>query len=33
MCHVKNKTLPFKELTAKVVRRAFPELLPEEIKQ
>ena len=33
MCHVKNKTLPFKELTAKVVRKAFPELLPEEIKQ
>ena len=33
LCHVKNKTLPFKELTAKVVRKAFPELLPEEIKQ
>ena len=33
MCHVKNKKLPFKELNAKVVRKAFPELLPEEIKQ
>ena len=33
LCHVKNKTLPFKELIAKVVKKAFPELLPEEIKQ
>jgi hypothetical protein len=33
MCAVKDKKLPFKELNAKVVKKAFPELLPEEIKQ
>ena len=29
LCHVKNKKLPFKELNAKVVAKAFPGLLPE----
>jgi hypothetical protein len=33
MCHVKDKKLPFKELTAKVVHKAFPDLIPEEVKQ
>lgn len=30
LCHVKNKKLPFKELNKKVIRKAFPDLLPEE---
>lgn len=30
LCHVKNKKLPFKEINAKVVMKAFPGLLPED---
>lgn len=32
LCHVKDKKLPFKEINSKVVRKAFPGLLPEEQK-
>ena len=32
MCAVKDKKLPFKELNIKVVRKAFPDLIPEEQK-
>ena len=33
LCHVKNKKLPFKQLNAKVVAKAFPGLLPEETNE
>lgn len=32
LCHIKDKKLPFKELSIKVIRKAFPDLIPEEQK-
>lgn len=32
LCHIKDKKLPFKELNIKVIRKAFPDLIPEEQK-